>query len=228
MLSHLQFDYTFQLDGTIEVRLSASGYLQGGYWTPESNAYGGKIGITSSKSFRFSYRSSRFDECIVGNLHDHVINFKYVLSHSHLYSVYSHSLCRRVDLDVAGTSNSLLRTTTSQESVPRPWLSPDEPDDPWGAEVIQQRITKTFIENEDDAKLVWPGNLQGGFAIVNRDEKNRWGYERGYAIISGVNSIHNVSRCVLHSVPRTDISPRLSWDPNASSTMPTGPAITLR
>ena len=91
-LSDLQFDYTFHLDGTIEVRLSASGYLQGGYWTPESNAYGGRIGITSSQSSRFPYRLSRADECIVGNLHDHVINFKYVLSHSHLYDLSSLTL----------------------------------------------------------------------------------------------------------------------------------------
>jgi primary-amine oxidase len=55
------FDYMFHIDGTIEVRVSASGYLQGGYWDPLQEAYGGKI-----------------REIYMGGLHDHVINFKYL------------------------------------------------------------------------------------------------------------------------------------------------------
>jgi len=53
------FDYTFQLDGTMEVRLSASGYLQGAWWDEEENDYGTRI--------RSTY---------MGSLHDHVINYK--------------------------------------------------------------------------------------------------------------------------------------------------------
>jgi len=53
------FDYTFQLDGTIEVRVSASGYLMGAWWDEEEAAYGAKI--------RDTY---------MGNVHDHVINYK--------------------------------------------------------------------------------------------------------------------------------------------------------
>ncbi|KAJ7196797.1 amine oxidase catalytic domain-containing protein [Mycena pura] len=54
------FDYTFQLDGTIEVRVSASGYLQGAWWDDTQMAYGTKI--------RDTY---------MGSLHDHVINYKF-------------------------------------------------------------------------------------------------------------------------------------------------------
>ncbi|ORY25514.1 copper amine oxidase [Naematelia encephala] len=53
------FDYTFQLDGTIEIRLSASGYLQGGLWKPEQAPYGHSIGPDA-----------------MGSLHDHIINYK--------------------------------------------------------------------------------------------------------------------------------------------------------
>ncbi|KAJ7644759.1 amine oxidase catalytic domain-containing protein [Roridomyces roridus] len=53
------FDYTFQLDGTMEVRVSASGYLQGAWWDDAENDYGTKI--------RDTY---------MGSLHDHVINYK--------------------------------------------------------------------------------------------------------------------------------------------------------
>ncbi|KAF8967481.1 copper amine oxidase [Flammula alnicola] len=144
------FDYLFYLDGTIEVRLSASGYMQGGYWNPKQDGYGARIRETS-----------------MGNLHDHVINYK-------------------VDFDIAGTANSLLKTTTKQEEVNHPWL-----DDDWGQKVIQQKITKEYITNEDDALLKYPLNFQGGYAIVNQDATNSWGYPRGYAIHPGYNPIHN-------------------------------------
>ncbi|KAE9393097.1 amine oxidase catalytic domain-containing protein [Gymnopus androsaceus JB14] len=151
------FDYMFQIDGTIEVRVSASGYLQGGYWEPSQEGYGGRIRDTT-----------------MGNLHDHVtVNFK-------------------VDLDIVGSSNSLLETTTSQESVRQPWFDPiEEEDDDWGSTVIQQKITKRIIETEDESKLKYPANFQGGYAIVNQEEKNRWGSPRGYAIYAGYNPVHN-------------------------------------
>ncbi|KAF8887254.1 copper amine oxidase [Gymnopilus junonius] len=137
------FDYMFYLDGTIEVRLSASGYMQGGYWQPNKDPYGGRIHDVS-----------------MGNLHDHVINYK-------------------VDFDIAGTSNSLLKTTTQVETVTYPWL-----DDDWGQDHIQQKIIREYITNEDDALLKHPPNFQG-------EAKNAWGYPRGYAIHPGQSSIHN-------------------------------------
>lgn len=53
------FDYTFQLDGSFEIRLSASGYVQGGVWDEEQKSYGHRLRETSMAS-----------------LHDHVINYK--------------------------------------------------------------------------------------------------------------------------------------------------------
>ncbi|KII94729.1 hypothetical protein PLICRDRAFT_169456 [Plicaturopsis crispa FD-325 SS-3] len=151
MTDSREFDYMFHLDGTIEVRLSASGYLQGGFWEPKQSGYGTPIRDTT-----------------MGSLHDHVINYK-------------------VDFDIAGTRNSLLSTTTSQESVMQPWHEDDE----WGPEVIQQKITRKFIENEDDALLKYPANFQGGYSIVNQEETNTWGTPRGYAIHPGYSPIHN-------------------------------------
>ncbi|KAF9226809.1 amine oxidase catalytic domain-containing protein [Gyrodon lividus] len=144
-----QFDYIFHLDGTIEVRVSASGYLQAGYWDPDQRHYG-----------------SRVWETTMGSLHDHVINYK-------------------VDLDVAGPANSLLKTTTSQEVVTQPWFDED-----WGNEVIQQTITREYITNEDDALLKYPDNFQGGYSFVNQGETNKWGTVRGYAIHPGYSPIH--------------------------------------
>ena len=59
--------------------------------------------------------------------------------------------------------------------------------------MIQQKITKRIIETEDESKLKYPANFQGGYAIVNQEEKNSWGSPRGYAIYAGYNPIHNVS-----------------------------------
>lgn len=53
------FDNVFGLDGTIEVRVSASGYLQGGVWNDEQSPYGHKLQTGS-----------------MGSLHDHIINYK--------------------------------------------------------------------------------------------------------------------------------------------------------
>ncbi|KAI0765133.1 amine oxidase catalytic domain-containing protein [Fomes fomentarius] len=144
------FDYIFQIDGTIEVRLSASGYLQGGYWEPAQEGYGTAIRETT-----------------MGSLHDHVINYK-------------------VDLDVVGEENSLLFTSTDTEIITQPWFEDD-----WGKEVIQQKISKKLIENEDDALLKFPLNLQGGYSLINKEALNRWGIPRGYAIHPGYSPVHN-------------------------------------
>ncbi|PPR06108.1 hypothetical protein CVT26_005335 [Gymnopilus dilepis] len=151
VLTVRSFDYNFYLDGTIEVRLSASGYMQGGYWRPDKDPYGGRI-----------------HEVSMGNLHDHVINYK-------------------VDFDIAGTSNSLQKITTQVEHITYPWLD----DDYWGQDHVQQKIVREYIANEDDALLKHPPNFQGLYAVVNQEERNRWGYPRGYAIHPGQSSVHN-------------------------------------
>lgn len=70
----------------------------------------------------------------------------------------------------------------------QPWY-----DDDWGNEVIQQTIHREYIMNEDDALLKFPGNFQGGYSIVNQEEKNKWGTVKGYAIHPGYSPIHGVS-----------------------------------
>ena len=99
-------------------------------------------------------------------------------------------LTHRVDMDIAGTSNSLLRTISKQEEVPRPWL--DEDDSDWGKTVIEQKLMKEYIENENDALLRYPPNFIGSYAFVNRDTINAWGYPRGYLIHPGNSPIFNV------------------------------------
>ncbi|KAL4249686.1 Amine oxidase [Abortiporus biennis] len=178
------FDYIFQIDGTIEVRLSASGYLQGGFWEENQQGYGTAIRGTT-----------------MGSLHDHVINYK-------------------VDLDVVGTENSLLHTHTSQQEVTKPWLEDDE----WGSTVIEQKIFRDYVDNENDALLKFPNNFQGGYSIVNKEEKNSWGIPRGYAIHPGYSPIHNTvvgSRRLLNNANwaryNLAVSVRKDTEPSSSS-----------
>jgi primary-amine oxidase len=79
-----------------------------------------------------------------------------------------------------------LATTTAQEEVTHPWL-----DDDWGTTVIQQKITRTIIGSEDGARLRFPPNFQGGYALVNSARANRWGAPRGYALHAGYSPVHN-------------------------------------
>lgn len=53
-------DYTFYLDGTVEVKVRASGYIQGAYWNNGSNS-------------KYGYRVHDFLSSLI---HDHVLNFK--------------------------------------------------------------------------------------------------------------------------------------------------------
>jgi primary-amine oxidase len=58
------FTYTFQRDGTIEVSVRASGYIQSAYYL-KNDDYGYKI-----------------HEALSGSMHDHVLTFKADLGRS--------------------------------------------------------------------------------------------------------------------------------------------------
>ena len=58
--------------------------------------------------------------------------------------------------------------------------------------MIQQKITKEYIENENDALLRYPPNFIGTYSVVNRDVTNAWGNPRGYSIHPGNSPIFNV------------------------------------
>ena len=114
-------------------------------------------------------------------------------------------------MDIAGTSNSLLRTFSKQEEVPRPWL--DEDSD-WGKTVIEQKIIKEYIENENDALLRYPPNFSGGYSFVNRDITNAWGYPKGYLIHPGNSPIFNVCfSCFVRKFLYSPIGANLPFTP---------------
>lgn len=68
------FDYEFYLDGSIEVSVRASGYIQSSFWSTRT---------TGNDGFHIH-------DHVLGSIHDHVLNYK-------------------LDLDVAGTKNSVMK-----------------------------------------------------------------------------------------------------------------------
>ncbi|QRV88148.1 primary-amine oxidase [Ceratobasidium sp. AG-Ba] len=149
------FDYIFYLEGTVEVRMAASGYLQvslllhkrdgannmslrwkATYWDPSQDDYGTRIQKTT-----------------MGSIHTHVINYK-------------------VDLDIAGTSNSLQTNEVFVEEVTKPWF--DEEDGP----TRQLRINRTWTV----------------YLIANKNQKNQWGYPKSYRFQPGLHAVHNPVR----------------------------------
>jgi primary-amine oxidase len=76
-------------------------------------------------------------------------------------------------MDIAGTSNSLVRTRSEQEVAHT--VHGLEEDDDWGNTVIQQKIIKEYIENANNALLRYPPNFSGGYLFVNRNVTNACG-----------------------------------------------------
>lgn len=83
------FDYIFYLDGTIEIRVAASGYLQAGYWPGDrsESPYGTQIAKYSSTNAG-----------VMGSLHGHVMNYK-------------------IDFDVVNSNNTFQDVETTLETV---------------------------------------------------------------------------------------------------------------
>ena len=137
-------DYLLYLDGTIEVKVRASGFIFGAFWT--SNG--------TKKEDEYGYR---VHNAVATSMHDHVLNFK-------------------ADLDVAGTTNTLVRVA----------IEPVTLDYPWDDETTRPRNTMHLVEHEVETEtgLDWPRN-SGEMYIVRSELENIWGEKRGYRIAPG-------------------------------------------
>lgn len=82
-------DYTFYLDGTIEVKVRASGYIFGAYHLLEQARHDLKNDKRAQEHYEYGYRVR---ETLTTSMHDHVINFK-------------------ADLDIVGESNTMYRVS---------------------------------------------------------------------------------------------------------------------
>ncbi|MCJ1472377.1 hypothetical protein MMC13_001024 [Lambiella insularis] len=141
-------DYLFYLDGSIEVKYRASGFIFGAFYASSGNS-------TKAPANEYGYR---VHDAVSTSIHDHVINFK-------------------ADLDIAGTSNTLMRVGIEPLSKTFPW------DEAGGPPRNTMHLTHTPVNEETG--LAWPRNSGEMFIVLNEDSTNAWGEKRGYRIMPG-------------------------------------------
>jgi len=93
------FDYIFFLDGTIEVKVRASGYIFAAYHQLEAMRSDLIVQKRDIAQYDYGYQ---IHDMVASSMHDHTINF-------------------RADLDIAGTTNTLYRIDVAPYSHKYPW-----------------------------------------------------------------------------------------------------------
>jgi len=109
----------------------------------------------SAKRNEYGYR---VHHALATSMHDHVLNFK-------------------VDLDVAGTSNTFVRVG----------IEPVMKEYPWDEVITKPRNTMHLVERvvEKETGINWPANAGEMYTVMNENSTNDWGEKRGYRIIPG-------------------------------------------
>ncbi|KAK8110994.1 uncharacterized protein PG998_007451 [Apiospora kogelbergensis] len=98
-----------------------------------------------------------------GSMHDHVITFK-------------------ADFDIMGEKNSLQKVEFVPTTETYHWNG-NKPRN-------TMKAKKSFITNEDDAKINFETNSPSIYAVVNKDELNKFGEAPGYRIHPAAGVIH--------------------------------------
>ena len=94
-------DYTFYLDGTLEVKVRASGFIFGAFFPQPINS----TERASPHQHEYGYR---IHDAVASSMHDHVLNF-------------------RADMDIDGVANTLTRVTIEPLTREYDWDPPDLP-----------------------------------------------------------------------------------------------------
>ncbi|KAK6910889.1 hypothetical protein I203_104924 [Kwoniella mangroviensis CBS 8507] len=90
-----------------------------------------------------------------GSMHDHALNFK-------------------VDFDILGTNNTLVKHV----------IEPVEKEYKWRKGVSNtMHMVRKEVANEDEGKMNWSANGQEQVIVVNKDAPNKYGEPRGYKIM---------------------------------------------
>ena len=90
-----------------------------------------------------------------GSMHDHVLNFK-------------------ADFDIMGTSNTMVKHQVVAKNVDYPWSNTTR---------STMHLERSCIKSEDEGKVNWGDHPGAMFVVVNKNEINKYGEERGYRIM---------------------------------------------
>ncbi|KAH7060686.1 copper amine oxidase [Macrophomina phaseolina] len=102
-------------------------------------------------------------DALSGAMHDHVLNFK-------------------LDLDVAGTANTLTTTTLVPTTEEYPWAK--------GKPRNTMKLQRGTVSNEAQGKLNWAPNDATQYTVVNLDARSPYGEPRGYRIAPSSGAVH--------------------------------------
>lgn len=124
------FSYNFQLDGTIDVSVRASGYFQGKNRRVDisietsAHHYPKSLGQYYQGNEEYGYH---VHDALSGSMHDHTLNFK-------------------ADFDILGTANTAQLTSFVPANVKYKWSD---------APRQTMKLQRDFVESEDNSRLIW-------------------------------------------------------------------------
>ena len=157
-------DYIFYMDGTLEVKIRASGFIFGAFYSANNTKSEDEYG-------------HRIHDALSSSMHDHVINFK-------------------ADLDVAGTTNDMVRLALEPITTTYPWDKPE----------VDARNTMHLVEYAvtEETGIDWPKNAGEFYIVYSSDHENAWGERKGYRITSGTGMGSTPHLTILNSTTLGD------------------------
>jgi diamine oxidase len=147
------FSYIFHLDGNIQITTYASGYLQADIYPSGATERANEAPFMN----RVNLHS-------IGSLHDHLFGFK-------------------VDMDVLGTSNSLMRSDIKVGTFAKPWNT-STGGNTQKLKYADRYMVPTELETNSTYVLnpAQPSMLMAVNTGAENGGKNAWGTHRAYAI----------------------------------------------
>ncbi len=161
------FEFRFHLDGTMETKVTASGYIQGVFFDENNPNSGANPNMDA-----FGYRVAEYTH---GAMHDHSFGFK-------------------VDIDVAGRDNSF-QTIHWKQGDPVTAINSQRTRDPISEKLPYFYESTRYLEYIiEDAEFARQVNLQENefWVMINEESLNAWGVPRGYRLILTEHGTQNL------------------------------------
>ncbi|KID70865.1 Copper amine oxidase, partial [Metarhizium hybridum] len=114
-------------------------------------------------------------------------------------SIHDHVLTYKADIDVLGEKNSLQKVEFVPATIEYPWSN--------GAKRNTMKLQKSFVQNENEAKIDWAPNGAAMYAIVNKEAKNKFGEYPGYRFTPGrwANCATQLPECGTNRVATSNV-----------------------
>lgn len=153
------YDYTIEyimyLDGTLEVKVRASGFIFAAFFSNTTSSDKGPDHPPGAEADKYGYR---INDAVSSSMHDHVLSFK-------------------ADVDIAGSANVFHRVAIEPSVRSYSWEQPEIP------ERNTMRLHDVPLSHE--AGLNWPPNSGEMFLISHASKLNHWSERRSYRITPG-------------------------------------------